>query len=420
MRRHSIREWRWTLLSFAIALAATAGLYQTRGWIWLGVPPLGAERVPFSDAAAQLTAADVCANGHGQRLARVCFVPSLESPTHSQTYEPWITFQRLGLTGAKYIPISVAMIVFFYLAFCLAFRPASGGEAALLLLFLFSAAVQLAVERANFDLLTSAMLCLAARLLNDRRRGWAIAGCLALGVDTSLKIYTGLSSICAWIARRDLRASFAVLAVLVTVAAVAVVGLDSVLVLGHGAPEGQTRFSTGAHWLWRQRGFAWMAGAASCALVAGLVAWRALRGNAPLDSVFARHPQRSALFKIAFLTAVPLFLLKDSYDYRFVLWLPCLALPIALLRDPLLAPAWRRFCVTLLSLSAIVFCAELLCVLLDRVAQHTVATWPDRLIEGAIMLKQFSVWVVAALLSALFALSIADRRDRFASTAPRS
>jgi len=403
MRHRTARGWFWTSTALAIVLAATVVLYSTRGWIWLGVTPIGDARVPFSDAAAQLAAADDCANGAGEWEYGVCFLPSVRAETHSQTYEPWLTFQRLGLTASLYVPVAFAMIGVFYLALCLAFRPANGTQAAWLLLFLFSPAVQLAIERANFDLLTSAILCLAARCLADRRPAVAIAGCLALGVDTSLKVYTGLSAILAWIVRRDRRAMIAIAALLSTLAAIAIVGPDSIIALGHGAPEGRTRFSTGAHWLMRERGLAWSIAAAVMASIAFAVAWLVLEHRTP-RALFSRYPHRTALLQIAFLTAVPLFLIKDSYDYRFVLWLPCLSLLVAFVCDQSLDRAWRRFALVLLSLCAIVFCAELPCMLLDRLGSGTA-----RLVDGIVLIKQFSVWIVAALLAVLFALSIRDR-----------
>src|SRR6187402_2359370 len=191
MTQAAFHAWRWTVVVLIACVLATASLYATRGWIWLGVAPIGIERVPFSDAAAQLSAADFCSKGFGEHIGGVCFVPSAAAPTHSQTYQPWLAFQRLGLTAAIYRPVAFAMIGLFYLAFCLTLRPRSGGEAFWTLALLFSSAIQLAVERANFDLLTGALLCLAASLLTDRRRFAVLCGCLVLGLDTCLKLYTG-------------------------------------------------------------------------------------------------------------------------------------------------------------------------------------------------------------------------------------
>ena len=39
------------------------------------------------------------------------------------------------------------------------------------------------------------------------------------------------------------------------------------------------------------------------------------------------------MFIVSWLSAIPLFLLKDSYDYRFVLWLPMLAFAARLASD---------------------------------------------------------------------------------------
>ncbi|MEO7757774.1 MAG: hypothetical protein ABIS07_14455, partial [Dokdonella sp.] len=313
--------WRWTLVVLAICLVVTLALYHTRGWIWLGVPPIGDVRAPFSDAAAQLYTAEVCNGGSGEWRGHVCFIPSASAAVHAQAYEPWLSFQRWGLNGAHYTEVAAVLIALFYLAFCLSFRPVNAAEAILLLVFLFSAAVQLAVERANFDLLTSAMLCLAAWLLSHRRSTFAIAGCIVLGIDTVLKIYTGLSCACAGVARQSDRVVITLLALACSAAAIAILGVDNIVALGQGAPEGATRFSTGAHWLWRQHGIAWALAAATSAVLVAAMAWRIL-ARVP-HPPFARHPRRTALMQIAFLTAIPLFLAKDSYDYRFVLWLPC-------------------------------------------------------------------------------------------------
>jgi hypothetical protein len=404
------RQTPWTIAVFAITLIATFALYQTRGWIHLGVPPINAERVPFSDAAAQLDVADRCARGRGERIGRACFVPSVDVPTHSIAYEPWLTFARWGLTGAKYVLAAVAIIVLFHLAIVLSFRPDRPSEALWLLLFLFSAAIQLAIERANFDLLTSAILCASAACL--ARRGWiaAAAGCALLGFDMSLKLYSGLASALAWITRRDDRARTAVFSLAATLGVIAWFGFGTIAALDRHAPEGATRFSTGAHWLLRTHGIAWASVAAVLALVVAAFAWRRLRPSAAVLAAFEREPQRVALLQLAFLTAVPLFVLMDSYDYRLVLWLPCLALPLALRRDASLDPAWRRATLAILVLAAIVFCAELPCRWLDGAAG-----WPHALIEPIVLAKQLSAWILAALLGVVFArvtLVTVSQRER--------
>jgi len=395
----------------AIALIATFALFETRGWIHLGVPPINAERVPFSDAAAQLNVADSCARGRGERIGRACFVPSLDVPTPTIAYEPWLTFARWGLKGASYFPAAIAMIGLFYLAIALSFRPDRASDALWLLLFLFSASTQLAIERANFDLLTCTILCAAAASL--ARPGWlaAAAGCALLGFDMSLKLYSGLASAFAWITRRGDRARTLVFSLVATLGVIAFLGLDTIGALGGRSHEGATRFSTGAHWLLRTHGIAWTIAAAVLALVVAACAWRRLRPDAAVVAAFEREPQRVALLQIAFLTAVPLFVLMDSYDYRLVLWLPCLALPLALRRDATLDPAWRRAMHALLLLAAIVFCAELPCRWLDRASG-----WPHALIEPIVLAKQFSAWLLAALLGVLFArVTLA----RFAPVSPR-
>jgi hypothetical protein len=404
------RPWAWTIAVFAVTLIATFALYQTRGWTHLGVPPINAERVPLSDAAAQLDVADRCARGLGERIGRACFVPSVDVPTHSIAYEPWLTFARWGLKGPNYFPAAVAIIGLFYLAIALSFRPDRASEALWLLLFLFSAAVQLAIERANFDLLTCAILCAAAACLARRGSLAAAAGCALLGFDMSLKLYSGLASAFAWITRRDDRARTAVFSLVATLGVIAWLGLDAIAALGRHSPEGATRFSTGAHWLLRTHGTAWTIVAAALALIVAALAWRSLRPSAAVVAAFKREPQRVALLQIAFLTAVPLFLLMDSYDYRLVLWLPCLALPLALRRDASLDRAWRVAMLALLVLAAVVFCAELPCRWLDHVAG-----WPHALIEPIVLAKQLSAWALAALLGAVFAratLALGSRREQ--------
>jgi hypothetical protein len=403
MAKAQARISRWTLAVLAFAFAATFVLHQTRSWIWLGVPPIGTERVPFSDAAAQLDAADACSRGFGERIGGACFLPSADVAVHSQTYEPWLAFQRWGLTGRVYVEAAWTIIALFYLATVLSFGPDRAGEAAWLLLFLFSAATQLAVERANFDLLTSAILCAAAALLATPGWAAAAAGCLLLGLDTSLKLYTGISSAFAWITRSCDRQRTAAFAISSTLGAIAVVGVHTILALRRHAPEGETRFSTGAHWLMRTHGSGWTIAAATAASAVAIFAWRRLPLNAAVRAAIEREPRRVALLQVASLTAIPLFFLKDSYDYRLVLWLPCLALPVALLRDPALDGAWRRGLRAMLVLAAIVFCAELPCRWLDQAAEATANAWPRAIAEAITLAKQLSAWVLAALLAALFA-----------------
>lgn len=417
MRRDVPRPLRWTLAVLAISLLATIALHQTRGWIWLGVPPIGPARAPFSDAVAHLVAADACAAGLGQWVAQVCFLPSIDAVTHSQSYEPWLSFQRWGLTGDLYVPVAAVLIGVFYLALSLAFRPAGPGEALLLLGFLFSAAVQLAVERANFDLLTSALLCLAAYGIGDRRPARVMLGCVALGAGTVLKIYMALACACAGFIARGSRWFALTAAALTTGAAIAILGIDNIRVLGRGAPEGSTRFSTGAHWLFLQYGTGWAIAALGATLAASMLAWRALRNTTTAGTLVTQHPRRTALLQVAFLTAVPLFLLKDSYDYRFVLWLPGLALPIALLRQNDLEAAWRRTCIAVLAFAAIAFGAELPCRLLDGVQAFSGTTLSVALVEALVLAKQFSTWLLAGLLGVLFAASIRRPGSDFACNA---
>lgn len=405
---------RWSLLLFAVCLALTGVLWATRGWIWLGVTPIDAERSPFSDAGAQLSTAVNCADGLGEWHGRVCFVPNIDAVPRAQTYEPWLSLHRLGVDSYADIYVcATATIALFFLAMALAFRPATWRQALLVLALLLTSAVQLAIERANFDLLIAAMLCLSGALLALRSGPAVLGGIATLSLATMLKLYTGLSCALAWrIARTDWRwtlpASLAGVA-----AAVMVVGANELLVLGGGAPEGGTRFSTGARWLFRHAGAPMGVAAATLAVVAALTAWRWLRKQ-PVPP-FDRWPRRTALFQIAFLTAVPLFLLKDSYDYRLVLWLPCLTLPFAWPGSSLVARPWRRFGMLLIALFAFVAGVELPCTWLDRLAASTQSQWPATIAAALGHGKQFLAWTLASLLTLLFACTLRDGRFPFAA-----
>lgn len=396
---------RWSGLVFLACLCLTVLLWATRGWIWLGVPPINPERPPFSDTMAHIGTAVNCAHGHGEWHGRVCFVPDIDAVPRAQTYEPWLTLYRLGIDSeTDVLLIAVAMVFLFYLALCAAFRPASPREAVLVLALLFTPAVQLGVERGNFDLLIAAMLCLAGALLAGRRSGSAIAGIATLSLTTMLKLYTGLSAALAWLVTRAPLRWTLPSAVGAVVLAVAVVGPRELRVLGQGAPEGETRFSTGARWLFEHAGSATGCAAMVAALALAVLVWHAIgrERNAP----FAAWPRRTALFQIAFLTAVPLFLLKNSYDYRFVLWLPCLALPLAWLRPRLPAvprTPTRHVALGIFVLFFVATGTELPLTWLDRLGDAAAA----KAIAGTLVLaKQFATWLLAAALAAVFMRSL--------------
>jgi hypothetical protein len=150
-----------------------------------------------------------------------------------------------------------------------------------------------------------------------------------------------------------------------------------------------------------QAGWVWGTAAVLTALLASTWAWRRLRAQPWPD--LARWPRRVVLFQIAFLTAVPLFLLKDSYDYRLVLWLPCLSLPFAWLRPGAVDVRWRRFAIVLIALFLFVAGIELPCTWLDALADHSGMNWPNKVATVLAYAKQFAAWTLAGLLTLLFA-----------------
>lgn len=399
------QRWFWPAALLTACLLLTLALWLGRAWIWLGVPPINAERTPFSDTIAQLASAINCAHGFGQWHGRVCFVPDIDTVPRMQAYEPWLSFYRWGLDSIDIAtPVAVLMLLAFCTALALTLRPVTLRETLLGLGLFATSAVQLAVERGNFDLLLMAMICLAGAALARPARLVGLAGGAVLSLATMLKLYTGAATALAWtVARAPLRWMLPV-SLLALAAAVLVVGPMELLVLRHGAPEGATRFSTGARWLYLHRGLpVALAAILVAAGVTALAAWRLRRQQ--LD--FSRWPQRAAVFQIAFLTAVPLFLLKDSYDYRLVLWLPCLALPMALRRAGApVSPGWRRLAGILIVLFVIVAATELPAYWLDRLQQAGQGAAATRgialLTETLVYAKQFASWLLAALLGLVF------------------
>ena len=324
----------------AVAAAATFALWATRGWVVIGVPHFDPQLEPFSDAYVVLWGPEQCAIGDGEWQSGVCFVPSIAAEAHAQAYEPWLAFHRAGLGSAHLLPVAVLMVVLFYFAIGLTLRPTSAGETLLSLLLLATHGWH-GVERANFDLLIAALLCLAARLFGGGRANGAVAGCLVLAVATMLKIYTGLAGAPApgsSPGRADGRRCSPPPAARRSPLACSGRRRSPRCITGH--TEGATRFSTGAHWLFRQRSAAaaWTTGrrragrcgpgdrAASRRRAAALRRLAAAHGG-----IRRRVPGRGAA----------VLCLKDSYDYRLVLWLPCLALPVAWLRGGV-DVRWRR------------------------------------------------------------------------------
>lgn len=377
--------WYWTASSFVTLCIATAWLYATRGWDRLGVPPIGPQRPPFSDAYAQLVTADACIAGAGTWVERVCFLPSIDVLPHAQSYEPWLLFSRLGLGHEQYIAIGWTIVVAFYLAVCLLFRPGTWRQAGVLILLVLSPAVQLAVERANFDLLMATILVASGWLLSRRSLIANVMACVLLGVGTTLKIYSGLSTLFAWLATHCTnRRIIAIVSAGTCLLAVAVLGPANIVALGHGAPEGATRFSTGAHLTFDRYGA--MGGSLTVAAALAACAWlsRSIFGHGRRANRAVALEPWAAVFTVSWLSAVPLFLLKDSYDYRFVLWLPMLALALRLSsngRDAL--GALGRAMVVSYFFAAFV---ELACKLADSAS---LPAW----VEAALVLgKHFGMW----------------------------
>lgn len=404
------RSWHWTAASFLALCAATAWLYLTRGWHRFGVPPIGPDHPPFSDAYAQLVTADACLAGAGSWIERVCFLPSIDVLPHAQSYEPWLTFSRLGLGHEQYIVVGWIMVVGFYLATCLLFRPHSWRAAALFVALALSPAVQLAVERANFDLLMATILIASGWLLSRPRLAPSVLACALLGLATALKIYSGLATLFAWLATGNQhRRIVAAVSALACLLAVALLGPANIIVLGQGAPEGATRFSTGAHLTFDRYGP--VGGCLVVATAFAFCAWlsRSIRAHGrPVERIDEPAPL-AAVFTISWLSAVPLFLLKDSYDYRFVLWLPMLALAMRLARG---APgATNALGRTMLASFAFAAFVELACQIVGFAASPA---WIEHML---VLGKHVGMWNLVFASSVLLFAVLRDRREREAGRA---
>ncbi len=395
------RPWFWPGLLFVACVLLTLVLWLSRGWVCLGVPPINVERTPFTDTSAQVESAMNCAN-MGDWHGRVCFVPSIESVPRMQAYEPWLSFQRWGLLDSvALVPwLAWAMVLGFAAALAFTLRPASAGQTAVAFALFATSAVQLAVERGNFDLLIASLLCLAGASLASSRPRAAVTGALILSLATMLKLYTGLATLMAWTVTRVSWRIMLPVSVLALLLAVFVVGPRELWVLGQGAPEGATRFSTGARWLFLQHSTAAGIAAIGLAVAVAAAALLWLRRESLPDPF--RWPRRVAVFQLAFLTAVPLFLLKDSYDYRFVLWLPCLALPLAWLARGTVSTRWRALAIALIALFVFVAGVEMPAYWLDHLSARGHG-WATTTAAALGLAKQFAAWLLAALLTALYA-----------------
>ena len=389
--------WRWPLAVLVFCLVLTVLLYATRGWIWLAVPPIGDARVPFSDAAALLTAGDVCAQGVGDWHGDVCFLPSIDAPTMGQSYPPWIAFSRSGLTAQHYFAVAVVLVLLFYAAIVWLFRPRDAKQAGLLLVLVFTPAIQFCVERANFDLLMVSLLVLAAWCASRERFAGHVCASAVLAFATVLKLYTGLALTLAFLARRTLSLRAVAVSALATLATVAWFGPANFRALGRGALQGQTSFSTGAHWLANHYGAFAVVAAAVLALVVGVRAWTAFGALGAFARSSADNRLRANACVLSSVTAVPLFLMKDSFDYRFVLWLPALALPVAWLCADADARA-RRVLRLLLGCFLVATCSELV---VRPLSLHVGAfAGKGAILDAVLLAKQFSAWIVAAIMVA--------------------
>ncbi len=406
---HLTSRHAWSAACLLLFCALTLLLHATRGWYLLGVPSVSPDRAPFSDAYAQLATADACLLGAGTWVEHVCFIPSADVLPHAQTYEPWLLFSRLGFTHDHYTAISGIMIVLFYLGVCLLFKPAAPRQALLLALIVLSSAVQLAVERANFDLAMATLLMASGWLLARRSLFASVFACGLLGFGTTLKIYTGLSALFAWLASNSRgRVPVVCASIVACVLAVAVLGIDNILVLGTNAPEGTSRFSTGAHLTFRHYGFA----AAALIAVASILACAALlrTGFRTLPRRLFAHEYTTeiAVFIVSWLTAVPLFFLKDSYDYRLVLWLPMLALAARLARDVELPAALRRAGKAIVIAFISVAWIELACEVAERLLTADSFQIAEKLL---VLVKHAAMWSLVWLSSALLALILWARES---------
>lgn len=382
------------VLCAIVFYVVTLLIYMMRGWYLLGIPPINPERPPFSDTYAQLVTADACLIGAGKWYAGVCFIPSMDVLPRSQTYEPWLTFSRLGLTHEHYIFVAWTIIAMFYVAISLLFHPKTLGQAALLGTLVFSPSVQLAIERGNFDILISTLIIVSGFLLARRSTVATVTGSLLLGASVTLKLYTGLSSALGWLVTGGRRKIIAWISIGSTILAVAILKPENIAILGRGAPEGATRFSTGAHLTFQtyEPTTAFAIVFASLVVGGSLIA-RAVATHARMP-VVRPHGTRAVVFVIAYLTTVPLFFLKDSYDYRLILWLPMIALTTSLDAKSPLAALGRA--ATLMFLYTVF--VELFC----NVAKEAVGPRAFQLLEGTLVaLKHVSMWSMAWIFSFL-------------------
>lgn len=406
------RQARFTIALAASCLAITAALFLTRGWVHLGVPHFHPELRPFSDTKAHLETAAGCRLGHGIWQGSACFVPDAVTVPRAQTYQPWLWLYDIGLLPYQhYAIVAWVMIVLFFLAYARLAAPANLREAILALLIAFSAAVQFGVERGNFDLLIFALMAVAALSLARPGRAGFVLGTTVLAFATSLKLYTGAATALSWLAARRLHWQAVAVSALLLVAAIAVVGPGELIALGHEAPEGETRFSTGVPWLRQYPGsLAALALIAITTLIAGTAAWRR---RAPLTDALSRLPRANLVgLHLSAFTAVPLFVMKASYDYRFVIWLPAV-LALLKLGDVRGARTIGHIGIALFLLAAGM---ELPLSLIEHWSHTVIAFDPLTTVSVLLAIKQIAALALAALIASLSLIELAGSRHVARST----
>ncbi|MFB9068228.1 hypothetical protein [Pseudofulvimonas gallinarii] len=381
----------------ALCLAATLALFLTRGWVHLGVPHFHPELRPFTDTKAHLETAAGCRIGLGEWQGSACFVPDAVTVPRAQTYQPWLFLHDLGLLPYQhYSVVAWVMIVLFWLAYARLAAPDGPRQALVALLVALTAGVQLGVERGNFDLFVFVLMAMAALALPRRRRAGFAVGTALLAFATALKLYTGAATLLSWLAARQWHWRAAAISALMLAAAIAIVGPAELLALGAEAPEGATRFSTGIPWLAQALGWpAALALASVAALSAGVLCWRRC---VPLYAALSRLPpaSRTALHLSAF-SAVPLFALKASYDYRFVIWLPAVLCLLKLASLPG-ARGIGALSVVLFFLAAGM---ELPLSQIEHWSQTSLDFAASGTVQGLVLLKQLSALLLAALIGSL-------------------
>ncbi len=390
-------RWRWTLVLAATCLAITVALFLTRGWAHLGVPHFHPELRPFTDTKAHLETAAGCRIGLGEWQGSACFVPDAVTVPRAQTYQPWLFLYDIGLLPYQhYVPVAWLMIVLFWLAYARLAAPAGPREAAVALLVALTAGVQLGVERGNFDLLVFALMAMAALSLPRRGRAGFAIGTALLAFATALKLYTGAATALSWLAARKWHWHAAAVSALMLVAAITIVGPSELLALGQEAPEGTTRFSTGLPWLRQTVGLPMTA--AMCAIAISLAAAIGWRRRVMLFDALSRVPaaSRTALHLGAF-SAVPLFAIKASYDYRFVIWLPAVLCLLKLAS----IPGARGIGALGVALFLCAGGMELPLAYIEHWSQTSLDFAQPGLAQALVLLKQCAALLLAALIGTL-------------------